>query len=164
MQTRKLGKTDLEIVPLVFGGNVFGWTVDEPTSFGLLDAFVDRGFNCIDTADVYSAWVPGHKGGEAASVLAMWFARSGKRNCVILATKIGMEMKDADSNPSGKGLGKKWIVEEVEQSLRRLQTDHIDLYQSHKDDPDTPLEETLEAYGRLIEQGKVRFIGASNYK
>ena len=164
MQTRKLGKTDLEIVPMVFGGNVFGWTVDEATSFGLLDAFVDRGFNCIDTADVYSVWISGHKGGESETILGKWFARSGKRNSVVLATKIGMEMKDADGNPAGKGLGKKWIFEEVEQSLRRLQTDHIDLYQSHKDDPKTPLEETLEAYGRLIEQGKVRFIGASNYK
>lgn len=164
MQTRKLGKTDLEIVPLVFGGNVFGWTVDEAKSFELLDAFVDRGFNCIDTADVYSVWVPGHTGGESETILGKWFARSGKRNSVVLATKVGMVMKDADGSPAGKGLGKKWIYEEVDQSLRRLQTDHIDLYQSHMDDADTPLEETLEAYGRLIEQGKVRFIGASNYK
>ena len=100
MQTRKLGKTDLEIVPMVFGGNVFGWTVDEATSFGLLDAFVDRGFNCIDTADVYSVWIPGHKGGESETILGKWFAQSGKRNSVVLATKIGMEMKDADGKPS----------------------------------------------------------------
>ncbi len=157
MQTRALGKTELEIVPLVLGGNVFGWTIDEAQSFAILDAFVDRGFNCIDTADVYSVWMPGHVGGESETILGKWFARSGKRNSVVLATKVGMKM------PAGEGLSKKYILEEVEQSLKRLQTDHIDLYQSHKDDPNTPLEETLEAYSRLIEQGKVRVIGASNY-
>jgi aryl-alcohol dehydrogenase-like predicted oxidoreductase len=159
MQTRKLGKTDLEIVPLVLGGNVFGWTIDEAQSFEVLDAFVDRGFNCIDTADVYSTWMPGHQGGESETIIGKWFARSGKRNNVVLATKVGMEMKSGS-----KGLAKKYILEEVEQSLKRLRTDHIDLYQSHIDDESTPLEETLEAYGRLIEQGKVRVIGASNYK
>ena len=148
MQTRKLGKSDLEIVPLVLGGNVFGWTIDEARSFEILDAFVDRGFNCIDTADVYSAWMPGHVGGESETILGKWLERSGKRNSVVLATKVGMKM------PAGEGLSKKYILEEVEQSLKRLQTDHIDLYQSHKDDPDTPLEETLEAYSRLIEQGR----------
>jgi len=157
MQTRALGKTELEIVPLVLGGNVFGWTIDEAQSFEILDAFVDRGFNCIDTADVYSVWMPGHVGGESETILGKWFARSGKRNSVVLATKVGMKM------PAGEGLSKKYILDEVEQSLKRLQTDHIDLYQSHKDDPNTPLEETLEAYSRLIEQGKVRVIGASNY-
>jgi aryl-alcohol dehydrogenase-like predicted oxidoreductase len=159
MQTRKLGKTDLEIVPLVFGGNVFGWTIDEAQSFQILDAFVDRGFNCIDTADVYSVWMPGHQGGESETILGKWFARSGKRNSVVLATKVGNKMASG-----GEGLAKKYILEEVEQSLRRLQTDHIDLYQSHKDDQSVPLDETLEAYSRLIEQGKVRAIGASNYK
>ena len=158
MQTRKLGKSELEIVPLVLGGNVFGWTVEEAQAFELLDAFVDRGFNCIDTANVYSTWVPGHVGGESETIIGKWLARSGKRNSVVLATKVGMEMKDGR-----KGLGKKYIAEEVEASLRRLQTDHIDLYQSHKDDEATPLEETLEAFERLIEQGKVRVIGASNY-
>jgi aryl-alcohol dehydrogenase-like predicted oxidoreductase len=158
MQMRALGKNELETVPLVFGGNVFGWTIDEAKSFEVLDAFVDRGFNCIDTADVYSAWVPGHVGGESETIIGKWLARSGKRNSVVLATKVGMKM------PAGEGLSKKYILEEVEHSLRRLQTDHIDLYQSHKDDEKTPLEETLEAYARLIEQGKVRVIGASNYK
>jgi len=159
MQTRTLGKSNLEIVPLVLGGNVFGWTIDEPKSFEVLDAFADRGFNCIDTADVYSKWVLGHQGGESETILGKWFARSGKRNSIVLATKVGMDMGDGQ-----KGLARKYILEEVEQSLRRLKTDHIDLYQSHIDDKDTPLDETLEAYARLIEQGKVRAIGASNYK
>jgi aryl-alcohol dehydrogenase-like predicted oxidoreductase len=159
MQTRKLGKSNLEIVPLVFGGNVFGWTIDEAKSFEVLDAFADRGFNCIDTADVYSKWVPGHQGGESETIIGKWFARSGKRNSIVLATKVGMDMGEGR-----KGLAKKYILEEVEQSLRRLKTDRIDLYQSHIDDKDTPLDETLEAYSRLIEQGKVRAIGASNYK
>jgi aryl-alcohol dehydrogenase-like predicted oxidoreductase len=158
MQTRMLGKTDLAIVPLVLGGNVFGWTIDESTSFAVLDAFVERGFNCIDTADIYSAWMPGHQGGESETIIGKWFARSGKRKQVVLATKVGMEMKSGT-----KGLAKKYIMEEVEQSLTRLKTDYIDLYQSHKDDAETPLEETLEAYSRLMEQGKVRAIGASNY-
>lgn len=159
MQTRSLGKSGLEIVPLVLGGNVFGWTADETASFAVLDAFVDRGFNFIDTANVYSAWVPGHPGGESETILGKWFARSGKRNNVVLATKVGMEMPDG-----GKGLAKKYIFEEIEKSLRRLKTDHVDLYQSHKDDESTPFEETLEAYATLIEQGKVRAIGASNFK
>jgi aryl-alcohol dehydrogenase-like predicted oxidoreductase len=158
MQTRELGKTGLEIVPLVFGGNVFGWTIDEAKSFEVLDAFVERGGNCIDTADVYSAWVPGNKGGESETILGKWLARSRKRDKVVLLTKVGMEVG------GGKGLSKKWILEEVENSLTRLQTDVIDLYQSHRDDEATPLEETLEAYEQLIQQGKVRFIGASNYK
>jgi aryl-alcohol dehydrogenase-like predicted oxidoreductase len=159
MQTRRLGDTELEIVPVVFGGNVFGWTVDEARSFELLDAWVDRGFNCIDTADVYSTWVPGHAGGESEKIIGKWLKQSGKRDEVVLLTKVGMEMKSG-----GKGLSKKYILEEVEQSLKRLKTDRIDLYQSHKDDESVPLEETLEAYAQLIDEGKVRYIGASNYK
>ncbi|QMV18571.1 aldo/keto reductase [Granulicella sp. 5B5] len=157
MQKRFLGKSELAIVPLVFGGNVFGWTIDEAKSFEVLDAFVDRGFDCIDTADVYSVWVPGHKGGESETIIGNWLKKSGKRDKVVLLTKVGMKM------PDGEGLSKKWILTEVENSLKRLQTDHIDLYQSHKDDEATPLEETLEAYSQLIQQGKVRYIGASNY-
>jgi aryl-alcohol dehydrogenase-like predicted oxidoreductase len=159
MQTRNLGKTDLAIVPVVFGGNVFGWTADEKRSFELLDAFADRGFNCVDTADVYSAWVPGNQGGESEAIIGKWLARSGKRDKMVVLTKVGMEMK-----LGGKGLSKKYILEEVEQSLKRLQTDYIDLYQSHTDDLSVPLEETLEAYAQLIDEGKVRYIGASNYK
>ena len=159
MQTRKLGDTELEIVPVVFGGNVFGWTADEARSFELLDAWVDRGFNCIDTADVYSVWMPGHVGGESETIIGKWLKQSGKRDEVVLLTKVGMEMKSG-----GKGLAKKYILEEAEASLRRLQTDRIDLYQSHKDDESVPLEETLEAYAQLIDEGKVRYIGASNYK
>ena len=159
MRTRRLGDTDLEIVPVVFGGTVFGWTVDEARSFELLDAWVDRGFNCIDTADVYSVWVPGHVGGESETVIGTWLKQSGKRDQVVLLTKVGFEMKSG-----GKGLSKKYILEEVEQSLKRLQTDRIDLYQSHTDDESVPLEETLEAYAQLIDEGKVRYIGASNYK
>ena len=159
MQTRNLGATDLAIVPLVFGGNVFGWTADEARSFELLDMFVDRGFNCIDTADVYSAWVPGNVGGESETIIGKWMKQSGKRDQVVLLTKVGFEMKSG-----GKGLAKRYILEEVEQSLKRLQTDRIDLYQSHTDDQSVPLEETLEAYAQLIDAGKVRYIGASNYK
>jgi aryl-alcohol dehydrogenase-like predicted oxidoreductase len=159
MQTRSLGKTDLAIVPVVFGGNVFGWTADEARSFELLDAFVDRGFNCVDTADTYSTWLPGHQGGESETIIGKWLAKSGKRNKIVVLTKVGMEMKSGE-----KGLAKKYILKEVEQSLRRLRTDYIDLYQSHTDDQSVPLEETLEAYAQLIDEGKVRYIGASNYK
>jgi aryl-alcohol dehydrogenase-like predicted oxidoreductase len=155
---RKLGSSGLEVAPLAMGGNVFGWTVDDATSFRLLDSFVDAGFNLVDTADVYSRWAPGNQGGESETILGRWFQRSGKRDQVVLATKVGMEM-----GPGQVGLSKAYILEEVERSLRRLQTDHIDLYQSHKDDPATPLEETLGAFTDLIEQGKVRAIGASNY-
>ena len=158
MKTRKLGKSVLEIAPLAFGGNVFGWTADEPTSFRLLDAFVAAGANFIDTADVYPKWVPGHQGGESESILGRWLKKSGKRNQVIVATKVGMEM-----GPDKKGLSKAYILRAVEDSLRRLQIDCIDLYQAHVDDPATPLEETLEAFANLIKQGKVRAIGASNY-
>ena len=159
MNKRKLGNSGLEIAPLVFGGNVFGWTVDEAASFKLLDAFVAAGFNAIDTADVYSKWVPGHTGGESETILGKWLARGGNRNKVIVATKLGMEMA-----PDKKGLSKAYILRAAEDSLRRLQTDRIDLYQSHADDPDTPIDETLGAYAQLIGQGKVRAIGASNYK
>jgi aryl-alcohol dehydrogenase-like predicted oxidoreductase len=159
MNKRKLGKTGMEISPLVFGGNIFGWTVDQATSFKLLDAFVAAGFNSVDTADVYSKWVPGHTGGESEIILGEWMKRSGNRNKVIVATKVGMDMGDGK-----KGLSKSHILISAENSLRRLQTDYIDLYQSHIDDPDTPLEETLGAYAELIKQGKVRAIGASNHK
>ncbi len=158
MKKRKLGNSGLEVAPLAFGGNVFGWTTDEPTSFALLDAFVDAGFNLIDTADIYSTWVEGHRGGESETILGKWLQRSGKRAKVVIASKVGKEM-----GPSSQGLSKNYILQAVEDSLRRLQTDYIDLYQSHADDPDTPLEETLEAYDQLIKQGKVRAIGASNY-
>ena len=158
MEKRKLGNSGLEVAPLAFGGNVFGWTTDEPTSFALLDGFIDAGFNLIDTADMYSTWVEGHKGGESETILGKWLKHSGKREKVIIASKVGKEM-----GPNLQGLSKTYILQAVEASLRRLQTDYIDLYQSHADDPDTPLEETLEAYDQLIKQGKIRAIGASNY-
>jgi aryl-alcohol dehydrogenase-like predicted oxidoreductase len=158
MEKRRLGNSGLEIAPLVFGGNVFGWTADEPTTFKLLDAFVAAGFNAIDTADVYSRWAPGHTGGESETVLGKWLKRGGNRGKVIVATKVGMEWGQ------GKGLSRPYILRSAEASLLRLQTDYIDLYQSHTDDAATPLEETLGAYAELIKQGKVRAIGASNYK
>ncbi len=155
---RRIGKSNLEVTPLCLGGNVFGWTVDEATSFRILDAFVDGGFDFIDTADVYSSWAPGNRGGESETILGRWFKQSGKRSRVVLATKVGLEM-GADM----KGLSKAYIVNAVEDSLRRLKTDVIDLYQSHRDDLETPVAETLEAYDLLIKAGKVRVIGASNY-
>jgi aryl-alcohol dehydrogenase-like predicted oxidoreductase len=158
MKKRKLGKSSIEVAPLAFGGNVFGWTVDEPTAFRLLDGFVDAGFNLIDTADVYSAWVPGNHGGESETVIGNWLKHSGRRKDVIIATKVGNVM-----SPEKKGLSKPYILRAVEDSLRRLQTDSIDLYQSHVDDPATPIEETLEAYAELVRAGKVREIGASNF-
>jgi aryl-alcohol dehydrogenase-like predicted oxidoreductase len=142
----------------MLGGNVFGWTIDQPTSFQILDAYVDAGLNFIDTADIYSTWVPGHTGGESETIIGNWLNQSGKRSKIVLATKVGMQMGSGK-----KGLKKEYILEEVEDSLRRLQTDHIDLYQSHEDDPSTPLEETLGAYAQLIKEGKVRAIGTSNY-
>jgi aryl-alcohol dehydrogenase-like predicted oxidoreductase len=160
MEKRKIGSSDLKIAPLVFGGNVFGWTVDEKTSFELLDAFVDRGLNCIDTADVYSRWVAGNKGGESETIIGNWLKKGGKRNQVVIATKAGSSM---NANDPKKNLSKNYILKAAEDSLRRLQTDHIDLYQSHYDDLDTPVEETLEAYHQLIKEGKVRYIGASNF-
>src|SRR5258708_28931276 len=141
----------------MLGGNVFGWTVDQPASFKILDAYVEAGLNFIDTADIYSTWVPGHIGGESETIIGNWMRSSGKRSKIVLATKVGLPM------PAGKGLKKDYILRAVEDSLRRLQTDRIDLYQSHEDDPGTPVEETLGAYGQLIKEGKVRAIGASNY-
>jgi aryl-alcohol dehydrogenase-like predicted oxidoreductase len=158
MQKRKLGNAGIEVPVIMLGGNVFGWTVNESDSFRLLDAAFDAGLNFIDTADVYSRWIPGHAGGESETILGKWFARSGKRDGVIIATKLGMDMGDGK-----QGLAPKYIEQAVEASLKRLQTDRIDLYQSHKDDDKTPLEDTLTAFDRLIKQGKVRFIGASNY-
>jgi aryl-alcohol dehydrogenase-like predicted oxidoreductase len=158
MQMRKLGSSGIEVPAIMLGGNVFGWTVNESDSFRLLDAAWDAGLNFIDTADVYSRWAPGHVGGESETILGKWFARSGKREDVILATKVGMDMGDGDH-----GLDPDYIARAVEASLKRLQTDRIDLYQAHKDDEKTRLGDTLGAFDRLVEQGKVRFIGASNY-
>lgn len=157
MEKRKLGHTGFEVAPLAFGGNVFGWTVDEATSFRLLDAFCDAGFNLIDTADSYSRWVPGHEGGESETIIGRWIARRGRHDDVVIATKVGSDM-----GLGYKCLRKDYIVQAVEQSLRRLQVDAIDLYQSHWDDDKTPLDETLEAYAVLMRQGKVKAIGASN--
>jgi aryl-alcohol dehydrogenase-like predicted oxidoreductase len=158
MKRRKLGNTGFELPPLALGGNVFGWTLDETTSFKILDAFIAEGFNFVDTADIYAKWVPGNKGGESETIIGKWLKKSGKRSKVIVATKVGMEMA-----PDKKGLSAAYIFRAVEDSLKRLQTDHIDLYQAHKDDPGTPLEETLGAFGKLMKDGKVRAIGASNY-
>lgn len=158
MQLRPLGRSGLQVAPIAFGGNVFGWTADEATSHALLDAFVDAGFNLVDTADVYSRWVPGHAGGESESVIGRWLRKSGQRDRVLIATKVGKDMG------TGKvGLSRRWIREAVHDSLARLQTDRIDLYQAHDDDRTTPLEETLAAFAELIQEGKVRAIGASNY-
>ncbi len=156
MEKRRLGKSEIQIAPLMLGGNVFGWNVDEATSFALLDAFVDAGFNGIDTADSYSRWVPGHRGGEFEIVIGNWLKRSGKRDKVVIATKLGEDMGE------GRSLKADYVLRACEASLRRLQTDRIDLYQTHFDDEVTPVEETLAAYAQLIAQGKVRAIGASN--
>jgi aryl-alcohol dehydrogenase-like predicted oxidoreductase len=158
MQKRQLGQSSLHVHPITFGGNVFGWTTDQKTSFDLLDRFVGGGFNFIDTADVYSRWHPGNSGGESEVIIGNWIKARGNRHNFILATKLGIEMA-----PGKKGLSKTYMVQAVEDSLRRLQTDYIDLYQSHRDDPDTPIEETLSAYADLIKAGKVREIGASNF-
>jgi aryl-alcohol dehydrogenase-like predicted oxidoreductase len=159
MQKRKLGRSSLEIAPLMFGGNVFGWTADEAMSFKLLDGFVGAGLNAIDTADVYSKWVPGNKGGESEAIIGKWLKSRGNRDKIVLATKVGMEMPGI-----GQGLRKDYIMARVEDSLKRLQTDYIDLYQSHQDDKSVPIDEPLAAYQKLIEQGKVRVIGASNFE
>jgi aryl-alcohol dehydrogenase-like predicted oxidoreductase len=158
MEKRKLGKSGLEIAPLVLGGNVFGWTADEPRSFAILDAFVGAGFNMIDTADVYSVWAPGNKGGESETVIGNWLKKRGARDKVLVATKVGYEL-----SPTHKGLKKSYILSEVETSLKRLKTDYIDLYWSHIDDPTTAVDETLSAHDQLVKQGKVRAIGASNF-
>ncbi len=158
MEKRRLGRSSLTAAPLAFGGNVFGWTADEAMSFKLLDAFVDGGFTLIDTADVYSKWAPGNAGGESEVIIGNWLASRGNREKVIIASKFGLEM-----GPGKVGLAPAYMMQAVEDSLRRLKTDYIDLYQSHRDDPNTPIEATLESYARLIEQGKVREIGASNF-
>jgi len=158
MQLRTLGRSDLQVSPLAFGGNVFGWTADEAMSFRLLDAWVDAGFNFVDTADVYSRWVPGHSGGESETLIGKWLRQTGKRNRIVLATKLGKPMGEGR-----QGLSPAYIREAVDASLRRLKCDHIDLYQSHDDDPDTPLADTAEAFAELIQAGKVRAIGASNF-
>jgi aryl-alcohol dehydrogenase-like predicted oxidoreductase len=157
-QTRPLGTTGLTVGPLALGGNVFGWTADEATSFKLLDAAVAAGLDLIDTADVYSRWAPGHRGGESETVVGNWLKKSGARDRVVIATKVGMDMGDGD-----KGLSPAYVRKAVERSLNRLQVDRIDLYQAHQDDPTTPLDETLAAFGELISRGQVRAIGASNY-
>jgi len=158
MEKRKLGRSGISVAPLMLGGNVFGWTADEAASFAILDAFVAGGFDSIDTADVYSRWIPGHTGGESETVIGAWLKSRGGRDRVVIATKLGMDM-----GGDNKGLSAKYMQQAVEASLKRLQTDYIDLYQSHRDDDATPLDETLEAYSRLIKAGKVRAIGASNY-
>jgi aryl-alcohol dehydrogenase-like predicted oxidoreductase len=158
MKMRGLGRSGIQVAPFGFGGNVFGWTVDEKTSFSLLDRFTEAGFNLIDTADIYSTWVPGHEGGESETLIGRWLKKSGKRNRVVIATKVGMEMKSGK-----KGLSAEHILKSAEDSLRRLGTDRIDLYQSHCDDESVPMEETLGAYAKLIRAGKVRAIGASNF-
>jgi aryl-alcohol dehydrogenase-like predicted oxidoreductase len=158
MENRRLGQSSLQVSPIAFGCNVFGWTVDEKTSFALLDAWVEAGFNFLDTADVYSRWHTGNSGGESETIIGKWLKARGNREKVVLATKLGIEMA-----PGKKGLSRAYMQSAVEASLQRLQTDHIDLYQSHRDDPETPIEETLSAYADLIKQGKVREIGASNF-
>ncbi len=158
MEKRQLGRSGIAMPPLMFGGNVFGWTADEATSFRLLDALMAAGFNAIDTADVYSVWVRGHQGGESEIVIGNWLKQRGKRDDVMIATKVGAVMGSGD-----KGLSRAWIMQEVDASLKRLQIDTIDLYQAHRDDPDTPQEETAQAFADLVKQGKVRAIGASNF-
>lgn len=154
---RTLGRSGIAVAPLALGTNVFGWNVDEATSFAILDRFVDAGFNLVDTANTYSTWVPGHVGGESEAIIGRWLAQGGRRDRVVLATKVGMAMS------GGKGLKRAQIARHAEESLHRLNTDRIDLYQTHADDPDTPVEETLEALGALVKAGKVRAIGASQF-
>jgi aryl-alcohol dehydrogenase-like predicted oxidoreductase len=158
MEKREIGTSGIKVYPFAFGGNVFGWTIDEKESFKVLDGFTDAGLDFIDTADVYSSWAPGNKGGESETIIGNWLKRSGKRDKVIIATKVGKPMGEGK-----KGLSRKYITQAVEDSLKRLQTDYIDLYQSHDVDKDTPLLETMETFNELIIQGKVRAIGASNY-
>jgi len=156
LHLRQLGQSDLHFAPIMLGGNVFGWTIDEKASFGILDAFVDAGFNAIDTSDSYARWVPGSPGGESETIIGNWLKKSGKRGKVLIATKVGEDMGE------GRSLKRDYILRECEASLRRLKTDHIDLYQTHFDDEVTPVEETMQAYAALIKAGKVRAIGASN--
>lgn len=154
---RKLGKSDLQVSPIAFGGNVFGWTLDKQQSFRILDAFVGAGFNFIDTADTYSMWVPGNQGGESETIIGQWLKQRGKRDDLVIATKLGGDLRDGK-----KGLSADYISLAVDASLNRLETDYIDLYQSHYDDPETPVGESMEAFNALIQSGKVRYIGASN--
>jgi aryl-alcohol dehydrogenase-like predicted oxidoreductase len=154
----EIGKSGIKVSSLCLGGNVFGWTADEAASFAVLDAFLDAGMNFIDTADTYARWQSGSTGGDSERVLGKWMKQRGNRQRVVLATKVGKEM-----GPGKIGLSAKYITQEVEESLQRLQTDYIDLYQSHEDDKNTPLEETMQTFAKLIEQGKVRAIGASNF-
>src|ERR1700733_534243 len=158
MEKRRLGQSSLNVPPITFGCNVFGWTVDEKASFALLDAWLDAGFNFLDTADVYARWVKGNSGGESETIIGKWLKARGNRDKIVLATKLGIEIA-----PGKKGLSRAYMQNAVADSLRRLQTDYIDLYQSHRDDPETPIEETLSSYADLIKQGKVREIGASNF-
>jgi aryl-alcohol dehydrogenase-like predicted oxidoreductase len=158
MERRRLGSSDLVVGPLAFGGNVFGWTVDEKTGFDLLDAFAASGLNLIDTADIYTRWAPGAKGGESETIIGAWMKARRNRDRIVIATKVGMEM-----GPQEKGLSRRWITMAVEGSLKRLQTDYIDLYQAHTDDTLTPQEETAAAFGDLVKAGKVRVLGASNF-
>ena len=157
MERKSLGKSEIHVAPLTFGGNVFGWTLDEKQSFEILDGFLNYGFNFIDTADVYSRWVSGNQGGESETIIGKWMKERGNRHDVVIATKVGGDMGH------GRTLSKKHILQSVEGSLQRLQTDYIDLYQSHYDDPETPQEEIIETYMQLVQQGKVRLIGASNF-
>ena len=157
MKKRQLGNSDLEVYPIAFGGNVFGWTIDQQKSFEILNGFTEAGFNFIDTADVYSTWVPGNKGGESETIIGNWMEQKKNRKDLVIATKVGSDMGNGK-----KGLKKQYIIQAVEDSLKRLKTDYIDLYQTHYDDPSTPVQETLEAYDQLIKAGKVRWIGTSN--
>lgn len=158
MEKRRLGAGGMEVPVICLGGNVYGWTLAEADAFRQFDRALDLGLNFIDTADVYSRWAPGHKGGESETIIGKWFAKSGRRKDVILATKVGMDMGDGR-----KGLEPAYIRQAVEDSLKRLQTDYIDVYQAHKDDEETPLAETLGVFDELVKQGKARYIGASNY-
>lgn len=158
MKKRRLGNSDLQVAPLSFGGNIFGWTVNEKTSFELLDRFTASGFNFIDTADIYSTWVPGNKGGESEAIIGKWMKARNNRDKVIIATKVGSDVGQGQPD-----ISKKYILKAVEASLKRLQTDYIDLYQTHVDVATTPVEETLEAYDQLVKEGKIRWIGASNF-
>jgi aryl-alcohol dehydrogenase-like predicted oxidoreductase len=158
MKKRRLGNSALEVAPLALGGNVFGWTIDEATSFQILDGFVEAGFDFIDTADIYSTWKPGNQGGESEAIIGQWMKQRRNRYNVVIGSKVGYDMA-----PDKKGLSRDYIISAVNDSLRRLQTDYIDLYQAHRDDPDVPLEEILSTFAELIRKGKVRTIGASNY-
>jgi aryl-alcohol dehydrogenase-like predicted oxidoreductase len=158
VEYRELGNSGIQIAPIMFGGNVFGWTVDQAKAFELLDAFVEAGFNAIDTANVYSRWIEGNEGGESETIIGAWLKERGNRDQIIIATKVGHDMGER-----GRGLSRAHIMQEVDASLRHLKTDYIDLYQAHRDDPNTPLEDVLATFDELIKAGKVRAIGASNY-